>query len=111
MLIKIPTIFAFTLLGVVSFTLGSLWAASNPVLLPHDDTVVQGFKARAANDMARHFKWSVEGKAAISKRAIIAIRQSPTNCIVFAARQHGDGEWSYQACYSDDAKLLGLKAF
>lgn len=108
---KFRVIAMFTVAAVVGFALGNLWAVSNPVLLPHDEIVVQRFKARAADDMAQHFNWSVESKAAISKWTVIALRQSGTNCIVFATRQHSEGEWSYQACYSDDAKLLGLKAF
>lgn len=111
MLSTIPRILLFTLVSVVCFALGSLWAVSNPVLLPRDDIVISRFAAQATTDLARHFRWSEQGRVEISKRTTIAIREAGINCVIFATRPYGYGEWSYQACYSEEGRLLGLKAF
>jgi hypothetical protein len=111
MLSIVRRIIPLTLVGVVCFALGNLWTASNPVLLPHDEIVINRFSAQAATDLARHFRWSERDKVEIRKRTTIAIREAGINCIVFATRPYGYGEWSYQACYSDEGRLRGLKAF
>lgn len=111
MLTRLRSIAIPILIGVAGFVLGILWMTWNPILLPRDENILQRFAARAADDMALHFKWSREAEAEIGGRTVITLRPPGMNCIVFATRQHVGGEWSYQACYSDDGKLLGLKAF
>ncbi|RYG98091.1 MAG: hypothetical protein EON58_08150 [Alphaproteobacteria bacterium] len=109
--LSLRAIVASTLIGGAGFALGTLSMVWNPTLLPHDEDVVQHFGERAAQDMARHFNWSKAEKAEITERTVIALRPPGMNCLVFAARLYTGGEWSYQACYSDDGKLLELKEY